>query len=139
KALPNAMLQFFVHVPWPTPQYWKVLPKQMRDAILEGILGCDVIGFQSSLDVRNFLLTCEENAGLQVDERERAVFFGGRLVYAGHKQNCIAAVTTSRLASSRGAKRQKRDLATWRPRHLISRIDRSDPSKNFVLGFIAYD
>ena len=35
----------------------------MRDAILEGLLGCDVVGFQSSLDVRNFLLTCEENAG----------------------------------------------------------------------------
>jgi trehalose 6-phosphate synthase len=133
------MLQHFVHVPWPTPQYWKVLPKPMRDAILEGLLGCDIVGFQSSLDVRNFLLTCEENAGLQVDERERAVFFGGRVVYARHYPISIDVVTTSRLASSRGAKRQERDLATWRPRHLIARIDRTDPSKNIVRGFIAYD
>ena len=84
KAIPAAMIQHFVHVPWPTPQYWKVLPKQMRDAILEGLLGCDIVGFQSSLDVRNFLLTCEENFGLQVDEKERAVFYGGRVVYARH-------------------------------------------------------
>ena len=83
-ALPNAVIQHFVHVPWPTAQYWKVLPKHMRDPILEGILGCDVIGFQTSLDVRNFLLTCEENLGLQVDERERAVVAGGRIVYARH-------------------------------------------------------
>jgi trehalose 6-phosphate synthase len=133
------MIHLFVHVPWPTPQYWKVLPKHMRDAILNGLLGCDIVGFQSSLDVRNFLLTCEENAGLQVDERERAVFFGGRVVYARHYPISIDVSTTSRLASSRGVKRQEKDLATWRPPHLIARIDRTDPSKNIVRGFIAYD
>src|SRR5260370_35978133 len=98
KALPAAILTPFVHVPWPTPQYWKVLPKPMRDAILEGLLGCDIVGFQSSLDVRNFLLTCEENAGLQVDERERAVFYGGRALYAPHVPISIEVATTSRLA-----------------------------------------
>src|SRR5690242_3179743 len=30
----NAAITHFTHVPWPTPQYWKVLPKHMRDAIL---------------------------------------------------------------------------------------------------------
>src|ERR1700674_3127756 len=139
KALPEAMLQHCVHVPWPTPQYWKVLPKQMRDVILEGFLGCDIVGFQSSLDVRNFLLTCEENAGLQVDERERAVFFGGRVVYARHYPISIDVGATSRLAASRGVKRQERGLATWRPHKLIVRIDRTDPSKNIVRGFISYE
>src|SRR3977135_1863095 len=105
QALPAAIIQHFVHVPWPTPQYWKVLPKHMRDAILEGLLGCDVIGFQSSLDVRNFLLTCEENAGLQVDERERAVFYGGRVIYARHYPISIDLGTTSRLAASHGGQR----------------------------------
>src|SRR5258708_13898451 len=100
KALPDAMIQHFVHVPWPTPQYWKVLPKQMRDAILDGLLGCDIVGFQSSLDVRNFLLTCEENPGLQLHDRDRAAFFGGRVAYARHSPISIEVVTLSRLASS---------------------------------------
>jgi trehalose 6-phosphate synthase len=126
-------------VPWPTPQYWKVLPKNMRDAILEGLLGCDIVGFQSSLDVRNFLLTCEENAGLQVDERERAVLAGGRVVYARHYPISIDVPATTRLAMSRGVKRQEQELATWRPTRLIARIDRTDPSKNIIRGFIAYD
>src|SRR5438874_11211614 len=30
EAVPNALIQHFIHVPWPTPQYWKVLPKHMR-------------------------------------------------------------------------------------------------------------
>jgi trehalose 6-phosphate synthase len=139
EKVPAAIIQHFVHVPWPTPQYWKVLPQMMRDAILEGLLGSDIIGFQSSLDVRNFLLTCEENAGLQVDEHERAVFFGGRVVYARHYPISIDVSATSRLAASRGVKRQERELATWRPPRLIVRIDRTDPSKNIVRGFISYD
>src|SRR4030088_2972610 len=139
QELPEAVIQHFVHVPWPTPQYWKILPKHMRDAILEGVLGCDVIGFQSSLDVRNFLLTCEENAGLQVDERERAVLFGGRVVYARHYPISVDVSATTRLAGSRGVKRLDREIATWRPPKLIVRIDRTDPSKNIVRGFISYD
>src|SRR5438128_1447027 len=82
EQLHGAIIQHFVHIPWPTPQYWKVLPREMRDAILLGLLGCDIVGFQTSLDVRNFLMTCEENAGLAVDERERAVVIDGRVVYA---------------------------------------------------------
>lgn len=139
KAVPDAVIQFFLHVPWATPQYWKVLPKEMRDAILEGLLGCDIIGFQSSLDVRNFLLTCEQNLGLQVDERERAVVAGGRIVYARHYPISVDVAATTRLAASRGVKRQEEDLATWRPPKLIARIDRTDPSKNIVRGFLAYE
>src|ERR1700730_9534873 len=137
ERVPTAIIQHFVHVPGPTQQYWKVLPQMMRDAILEGLLGSDIIGFQSSLDVRNFLLTCEENAGLQVDEHERAVFFGGRVVSARHYPISIDVSATSRLAASRGVKRQERELATWRPPKLIVRIDRTDPSKNIVRGLLA--
>jgi trehalose 6-phosphate synthase len=139
KELPTAVIQLFVHVPWPTPQYWKVLPKEMRDAILEGILGCDIVGFQSSLDVRNFMLTCEENGGLQVDERERAVVSAGRVIYARHYPISVDVPRTLRLAESRGVKRQEQDLLKWRPQYLIARIDRTDPSKNIVRGFIAYE
>ena len=137
--LPSAVIQHFVHVPWPTPQYWKVLPKHMRDAILQGLLGCDIVGFQSSLDVRNFLMTCEENAGLQVDEHERAVVSGGRVTYARSYPISIDVSSTMRLASSRGVHRQEFELASWRPQRLIVRIDRTDPSKNIVRGFIAYE
>jgi len=139
QELPLAVIQHFVHVPWPTPQYWKVLPKHMRDAILQGLLGCDIVGFQSSLDVRNFLMTCEENSGLQVDERERAVVSGGRVTYARSYPISIDVSSTMRLAASRGVHRQEFELASWRPQRLIVRIDRTDPSKNIVRGFIAYE
>src|SRR6266852_8514223 len=100
ERLAGAIIQHFIHIPWPTPQYWKVLPMEMRSAILEGLLGCDIVGFQSSLGVRNFLMTCEENAGLQVDEREKAVLIDGRVVYARAYPISIDVASTTRLAFS---------------------------------------
>jgi trehalose 6-phosphate synthase len=139
EQLHGAIIQHFVHIPWPTPQYWKVLPREMRDAILHGLLGCDIVGFQTSLDVRNFLMTCEENAGLAVDERERAVLIDGRMVYARHYPISIDVASTTRLAYSHGVMVEERKLRDWRPEHLIVRIDRTDPSKNIVRGFLAYE
>ena len=139
EQLPGAIIQHFVHIPWPTPQYWKVLPREMRNAILDGLLGCDIVGFQSSLDVRNFLMTCEENGHLQVDERERAVLIDGRVVYARAYPISIDVASTTRLAFSHGVMVEERKLRDWRPKRLIVRIDRTDPSKNIVRGFLAYE
>jgi len=43
QQLPSATLQHFVHIPWPTAEYWKVLPNAMRNAIFHGLLGNDVV------------------------------------------------------------------------------------------------
>ncbi|TMC84977.1 MAG: trehalose-6-phosphate synthase [Chloroflexi bacterium] len=139
EQLNGAIIQHFVHIPWPTPQYWKVLPREMRDAILHGLLGCDIVGFQTSLDVRNFLMTCEENAGLAVDEREKAVLVDGRVVYARAYPISIDVASTTRLSYSHGVMVEERKLRDWRPEHLIVRIDRTDPSKNIVRGFLSYE
>ena len=139
ELLPEATLQQFIHIPWPTPNYWKVLPKPMRDAIFEGMLGNDVIGFQSRLDVRNFLLTCEELLGLRVDHRERAVLYAGRVVWARPYPISIDVNALERLARSPAVEREVMELRANRPEKLIVRVDRTDPSKNIVRGFLAYE
>jgi len=137
--VPGAIIQHFVHIPWPAPQYWKVLPREMRDAILQGLLGCDIVGFQSSGDVRNFLMTCEMNGGYAVDERERCVLIDGRVVYVRNYPISIDVAGTTRLSFSHGVMVEERKLRDWRPEHLIVRVDRTDPSKNIVRGFLAYE
>ena len=47
-------------------------------------------------------------------------------------------VATLRMAASRGSRQEERKLEGWRPPKLIVRVDRVDPSKNIVRGFIAY-
>jgi trehalose 6-phosphate synthase len=139
RLLPEATLQQFIHIPWPTPTYWKVLPGRMRDAILEGLLANDVVGFQSTLDVRNFLMSCEELLNLRVDHRERAVLYEGRVVWVRPYPISIDVGAMERLAASPGVAHELAELRVNRPQKLIVRVDRTDPSKNIVRGFLAYE
>ena len=41
------LLAHFVHIPWPQPDYWRVLPESIRRAIHEGLLANDVVGFHT--------------------------------------------------------------------------------------------
>src|SRR5207245_10879711 len=88
--------------------------------------------------VRNCLLAYERNVGLAVDERERAVVIDGRVVYARAYPISIDVASMTRLSYSHGVMVEERKLRDWRREHLIVRIDRTDPSKNIVRGFLAY-
>ncbi|MGH7686488.1 MAG: alpha,alpha-trehalose-phosphate synthase (UDP-forming) [Candidatus Dormibacteria bacterium] len=139
EALPDVRVQHFVHIPWPTPQYWTILPKRIRDAAVQGLLGADIIGFQTSRDVRNFLATCEENLGLAVDPRERTVFHEGRAVWVRNYPISVDALELDRLNERQEVRDEEARILQWRPKHLILRVDRTDLSKNIVRGFLAYE
>ena len=139
RLAPHAIVHHFTHIPWPTPQYWKVLPKEVRDGIVDGLLAADLLGFQSQLDVRNFLLTCEENRGLGVDFGNSEVLLGRRRVRVRAYPISIDVGGIQRLAESAAVKQEERRIAEWRPNKLIVRVDRTDPTKNIVRGFLAYE
>src|SRR2546423_11180696 len=111
----------------------------MRSGILEALLAKDVIGFQPTLDVRNFLISCEELMNLRVDHRERAVLYGGRVVWVRQYPISIDVPAMERLAASAGVEQEVRELRTNRPQKLIVRVDRTDPAQNVVRGFLAYE
>src|SRR5205085_2367024 len=60
---PDATLSHFVHIPWPQPDYWRILPAPMRQAIHDGLLANDVIGFHSSRWRLAFLRCAVDIAG----------------------------------------------------------------------------
>jgi len=139
ELLPGATLQQFIHIPWPTPHYWKVLPQPMRDAILTGLLANDVVGFQTHSDVRNFLVSVEELLGYRVDHRERAIVHQGRVVWARAYPISIDVPAMERLATTPAVEEEIAALQRKRPEKLIVRVDRTDPAKNIVRGFLAYE
>lgn len=52
RALPNARIGFFLHIPFPARELFLRLP--WRRQILEGLLGADLIGFQTQVMTHNF-------------------------------------------------------------------------------------
>jgi trehalose 6-phosphate synthase len=139
RMVPHAVMQHFVHIPWPTPHYWTVLPQRMRDAIFDGILANDVIGFQTRRDAANFLAGCEELMGIRVDHRERAVLHSGRVSWVRDYPVSVDVAALRRMAGGREVAAEDEAIRRWRPEKLIVRIDRTDPIKNIVRGFLAYE
>ena len=45
EELPSATIGFFLHIPFPTFELFRMLPRPWGEAILRGILGADLIGF----------------------------------------------------------------------------------------------
>ena len=139
RELGEAVIQHFVHIPWPTPQYWKVLPQYIRDEVMDGLLAADLVGLQTAGDVRRFLLTCEENMGLPVDFRQQSAFYRGRTVWVRHYPISIDVRALDQTAGNAAVDRHEREVLRWRTEQLIFRVDRLDLSKNIVRGFFAYE
>ncbi len=136
---PEAFLHHFVHVPWPQPDAWRVLPPPMREALLTGVLGNDVVAFHTERYARNFLLGCQELLGLRVDLDGLSVDFEGHTVRARWYPISVDTAHFDELAASPAVREHERRLADRRRDHLVLRVDRADLSKNIVRGFKAFD
>jgi trehalose 6-phosphate synthase len=138
---PDVVLTHFVHIPWPGPDDWRVLPADIRERLLHGLLGSDVVGFHTRRYARNFVLCAGELLGLPIDLDGLSVTVGDRVVRARYYP---ISVDTSALDATLASEEVAAHVAMLRylflddDRQLILRVDRTDPSKNVVRGFLAF-
>jgi trehalose 6-phosphate synthase len=135
----DVFLHFFVHIPWPQPDAWRVLPAALREPLIEGLLGSDIVAFHTEHYARNFLLTCQELLGLEVDFTRGVVHLGDRDVAVRFYPISVDEATLRELANTPEAAQHEAELRGLRREHLVLRVDRTDPSKNIVRGFRAYE
>jgi trehalose 6-phosphate synthase/phosphatase len=55
--LPSSTISFFLHIPFPNYEIFRLLPGKWRREILQGLLGADLIGFHTN-DYRQDFLRC---------------------------------------------------------------------------------
>ncbi len=133
-------LHHFVHIPWTQPDAWRVLPRDMREDLFEGILANDIVAFHTRSYRRNFLLCCRELFDLDVDEEAGVVRIEGREVWvrAYPLPDLRGDLPRNGPAAPRCTS-YEREILRRRREHLILRVDRADLSKNILRGFTAFD
>ena len=139
---PDATLAHFVHIPWPQPDYWHVLPRlDPRARVHDGLLANDIVGFHTHRWRRNFLRSCRRPR-----RRASATSSAGSSSYDGRETLVSCHPISVDPARVRGAgdergraRRRSRRSSTRRPEFLVLRVDRTDPSKNVVRGFRAFE
>ncbi|MBN1260554.1 MAG: trehalose-6-phosphate synthase, partial [Anaerolineae bacterium] len=80
KPRERPVILHFVHIPWPGPEYWSILPPRMRTAILESLCAVDLLGFQTEGDALNFMRTCRYHLTGRVGVK----YNKGRVWYRNH-------------------------------------------------------
>jgi trehalose 6-phosphate synthase len=139
---PDVVLSHFVHIPWPGPDGLRILPPDMRERLLQGLLGNDVVAFHTARFARNFLLCAQELLGLPVDLEQMTVRVGDRTVAARSYPISIDIAALEDLSAGEDVAAYARQLERRLlsdGRQLILRVDRTDPSKNIVRGFLAFE
>ncbi|MGH8891558.1 MAG: alpha,alpha-trehalose-phosphate synthase (UDP-forming) [Acidothermaceae bacterium] len=139
---PDVVLSHFVHIPWPGPDAWRVLPPDMRERVMRGLLGNDVVAFHTERFARNFLLCAQELLGLSINLDKMTVQVGPRTVTAKTYPISIDVEALLETANSKVVRGRLDDVEQWMVAEggqLIVRVDRTDPSKNIVRGFLAFE
>ncbi len=65
--LPDSYIVHFLHVPFPSSEYFRCLSK--RQILLDGLLGANLVGFQSYSFCRHFLSCCTRLLGYEVNPK----------------------------------------------------------------------
>jgi trehalose 6-phosphate synthase len=140
EARPDASLAHFVHIPWPGPDYWYVLPQRIRAAIHDGLLANDVVGFHTFRWRRNFLRAAQDIVQASPDYSDwGAVEHAGRRTLVTSHPISVDAEEFDELKDSADVLAAEEEIVARRPEKLLLRVDRTDPSKNVVRGFRAFE
>jgi trehalose 6-phosphate synthase len=140
RRCPDALISHFVHIPWPGPDAWRTLPPDLRQRLLVGLLGSDVVAFHTRADAREFVLCAQELLGLPVDLAAMTVQSAGRTVRVRAYPISIDVPELEAVAHTDAADEHLVELDhQLRDGALVLRVDRTDPSKNIVRGFEAFD
>jgi trehalose 6-phosphate synthase len=131
----------FIHIPWPGPEYWRILPPTMRQALLDSLCTVDVLGLQTHEDGLDFLRTVES-----LLPRASVNYRRGRVWYrnhATHVRDFPISIDVDALRHRAGSEEVTAQRAEIRDMvgdcQLVLRIDRIEPSKNIVRGFLAFE
>jgi trehalose 6-phosphate synthase len=136
---PDATLSHFVHIPWPQPDYWRILPADIRHAIHDGLLANDVVGFHSSRWRLAFLRCAVDIAGAEGNFSDWTADYRGSRTRVAASPISIDPEEFDELAESPAVLQAEREIVERRPERLVLRVDRTDPSKNVVRGFRAFE
>ena len=134
----DPFISLFVHIPWPDPETWRVLPRYVREGALRSLLEANVVAFHTEGYARNFVRTAQEVLGVKTNEGEGVIHLGDHEVWVRAYPISIDPSEFEELAQSEEVLKGEESVKNLAGK-LLLRVDRMDLSKNIVRGFHAYD
>jgi trehalose 6-phosphate synthase/phosphatase len=136
KVLPGSSIGFFLHIPFPSFEVFRLLPQ--RKEILEGLLGSDLVGFHVYDYVRHFTSSVLRTLGHE--QHDGAIRFGERAVRAdafpiGIDYKKFVDATKSKEVAGEIRKLNEH----YKNQRIILSVDRLDYSKGIAQRLEAFE
>jgi len=137
---PGALIAHFSHTSIAGATYLRTLPGTIREGILRGMLGADVLGFHSQMWADSFLASARLLSGVRADLARSRIVTEGREVLVRIHPISVDARPMRETAATPEVRELRRRLNRWRGNtRLIVRVDRLELTKNIARGFKAYE
>jgi trehalose 6-phosphate synthase len=137
---PQSLIAHFSHTAMAGLTYLRTLPGRVREGVLRGMLGADVLGFHSQAWAENFLMSARSLSGVRADLARSRLTVEGREVMVRIHPISVDAGPMRESAMTPEVRELRRELNRWRGNvRLIVRVDRLELTKNIVRGFQAYE
>jgi len=137
-TFPDISIGFFLHIPFPSFELFRMLPNLWRESILNGLLGADLIGFHTNDYAQHFLKSVKRTLGF--DSQEKYIHLENRIAKADAFPIGIdfdkfydACMTQVVIYEKRKLKKILSD------RKLIFSFDRLDYTKGLLIRLKAYE
>ena len=138
KRFPDANVGFFLHIPFPSFEIFRLMPRPWREAIVRGVLGADLAGFHTFDYMQHFLRAAGRVLGIETTLNSTIV--EDRLVKA---ETFPLGIDYARFSEATqdpqvGKERQTINRILGKMK-LIFSVDRLDYSKGLLHRLLGYE
>lgn len=135
---PNAAIGFFLHIPFPSFEVFRLLPAEWRAEIIEGLLGASLVGFHTHDYTRHFLSCALRTVGYE--HHLGSISLGERVVKVDTFPMGIDFARFSSAATSTETESRVTELrARCQGQKVILSVDRLDYTKGLINRLRGYD
>ncbi len=138
QRVPDATIGFFLHIPFPSFEIFRLLPRNWRESVIKGLLGADLIGFHTNDYTQNFIKSVRRTTGYEC--QQNTIYTPNKLVKADAFPIGIDYDKFHDACLKKSVIAEKQKLKNHLSNHkLIFSVDRLDYSKGLLLKLKGYE
>jgi trehalose 6-phosphate synthase len=134
---PDLLIGFFLDIPFPPMELFRRLP--MREHLLAGVLGADVVGLQSRRSADNFRRVAVAHDSVRLGQD--GVTMAGRPITIGSFPQTVDTATLRNLAAAPGSQARAAAVRAGLggPERIVLAVDDLDPAAGIEQHLTAYE
>jgi trehalose 6-phosphate synthase/phosphatase len=135
---PDISIGFFMHIPFPSYEIFRLMPREWKTTLLRGILGSDLVGFHTHDYAQHFLKSVKMILG--IDSYFHSLQYQNRLVRADLFPISIDIKKFQQAAAEPETQASYNDIKkNFENKKILFSVDRLDYSKGLMDRLLAFD